>query len=311
MARVQGDNILLVGLFEHRYLRSGQLALYSGRSGPVVRRRMNELIRLKLVIALEREPMHEVVYALTVKGYDCVGEFLELEGSLAFSSSTSKSAETMYLQHTLLCNDIRIAFAHALTSHPNVGMFESIPEWRIAESKARKPAQKYVLAEDFKSKLGDKKRTVRFRPDCLQVLYAKTQGLDYRAAYFVEADRSSQPYYRIREKYFSYMIYFSERRFTTTWKSQIMRVLFVIARGNPERRIHRMQEELLFTVKKFGADILPDKSQQEEFLKCFRFCCASELSTETVIDNPIWRDWRNVPIAIYKPSQRKTESKSA
>ena len=311
MALVHGDNIFLVGLYDHRYLRSGQLALYSGRTGPVARRRMNELIRLKLVVALNREPMHEVVYALTKKGYEYVAASLGIEGHLAYSSSTSRSAETMYLQHTLLTNDCRLAFGQALISHPYVGLFESIPEWRIAESKARKPAQKYVLAEDFKCKMGDMKRTVRFRPDCMLVLYNKPQGVDYRAAFFIEADRSSQPYNRIREKYLSYMVYFAERQFVKIWQSRIMRVMFVIARGNTERRIHRMQEELLFAVKKFGSDFFAEKSQQEEFLKCFRFCSASELNAETVIDSLIWRDWRNVPVAVYNPSKGKAESKSA
>ena len=302
MAFVHADTVLLFALFSYRYLRSGQLAKLSGRSGQVVRRRMRELIRLGYVVSLKRIPMCEMVYALGPKGWEHVAKELDTQPSkLPYSRSTVKSAETLFLQHTLLTNDVRIAFDCALRDHDLVAMKRSVPEWELANPEAKKPAEKYVLAEDLKLKNGSKKRTIRFRPDCMFILYPKQQGPQYAASLFLESDRGTESVAgRIREKYFSYMIYFQRCQYWEKWKTGKMRVLFVIEDGHPATRIARMQEELRAIAIELGD---PDPEEggngKAAFVHSFRFCDASMLTEQSVIDEKIWTDWRGRDVALF------------
>jgi hypothetical protein len=302
MPFVRGDEALLVALFTYRYLRSGQLARLTERSVQVVRRRMRALVELGYVVALERLPMAEIVYALGPKGWEQMAKELETSpAKLPYSRVNAKSAETIFMQHTLLTNDVRIAFDLALRDHPHVALRRAIPEWELANPEARKPAEKYVLAEDLKYKDGHKKKTVRFRPDCLFILYPKKQGPKYSAALFLESDRSTESVAgKIHEKYTAYRLYFQQGRYWDSWQAGKMRVLFAISGGNPVKRIAKMREDLLAMADELD-DPTPVEGQNGNaaFVYCFRFCDASQLTSETVVDHPIWSDWQGNPVALF------------
>ena len=302
MSFVHADTLFLFFLLSYRYLRSGQLARLSGRSGQVVRRRMRELIRLGFVVSLRRMPLCEMVYALGPKGWEHVaGELGTSPGNLPYSRSTVKSAETLFLQHTLLTNDVRIAFDLALRDHGHVAMKRAVPEWELANPAARKPAEKYVLAEDIRIKKGSKKSTVRFRPDCLFILYPRHQGPAYAASFFLESDRGSESVAgRIREKYLSYKMYSQQCRYWDIWKTGKMRVLFVIEDGNPPKRIARMREQLRSVAFDLGdSETKDDGNGSMSFVDSFRFCDASDLTERSVIDGNIWTDWQGARVSLF------------
>ena len=317
MAFVRADEVLVFALLRYRYLRSGQLAALSDRSVQVVRRRMRELVRLGYAVTLERISMHELVYALGPKGWDHVAKELKVSpNKLPYSRSNSRSAETIFLQHTLLTNDVRIAFDRALAEHPHVALRRAIPEWEMAESvdweklrkskksKAAKTTKKYLLAENMEYRVKGKKKTIRFRPDCLFLIYTRRQGPNYSAAFFLESDRSSEPIAsKIHEKYLSYMLYFQKRRFNEVWGAGKMRVLFVVERGNPTKRIARMQAELQAMADELGdREPVEGSDSKAAFVHAFRFCDASDLNEQTVVDGKIWTDWQGRAVALYEPS---------
>jgi hypothetical protein len=304
MAFVHADTVLLFALFTYRYLRSGQLARLTGRSVQVVRRRMRELLKLGYAVSLERQPMSELVYALGAKGWEHVAKELDTSpAKLPYSAINAKSAETIFLQHTLLTNDIRISFDLALRDHAHVSSRRAVPEWEIANPEARKAAERFALAEDMKHKINGKKRTIRFRPDALFLLYPKAQGPQYSAALFLESDRSTESVAgKIREKYFSYMLYFQLCRYWEVWKAGKMRCLFVIEGGNPNKRITKMRDELQTIAAELGDPNPVEGESKAAFVYIFRFCDASLLSEQSVIDQPIWTDWRGKPIALFKPT---------
>ena len=310
MAFVHADTVFLFALFTYRYLRSGQLSKLTGRSVQVVRRRMRELIRLGYTVTLERQPMSELVYALGPKGWEHVAKELDTSpAKLPYSAVNAKSAETIFLRHTLLTNDIRISFDLALRDHPHVAIRRSIPEWELSIPEARKAAERYVLAEDMKHKINGKKRTIRFRPDALFLIYPKRQGPQYSAAFFLESDRSTESVAgKIREKYLSYMLYFQQCRFWETWKAGKMRCLFVVEGGNPAKRIAKMQDELHVMADELGdPNPVEGENGKSAFVHAFRFCDASMLTETTVVDRAIWTDWQGRPVSLFTPENVASE----
>jgi hypothetical protein len=310
MAFVHADTILLFALFTYRYLRSGQLAKLTGRSVQVVRRRMREMQKLGYAVSLERQCMSELVYALGPKGWEHVAKELDTSpAKLPYSAVNAKSAETIFLRHTLFTNDVRILFDLALRDHEHVAMRRAIPEWELANPEAKKAAERYVLAEDMKHKINGRKRTIRFRPDALFLLYPKSQGPKYSAAFFLESDRSTESVAgKIREKYYSYMLYFQLCRYWQVWKAGKMRCLFVIEGGNPGKRIAKMQEELQSLADELGDPNPAENEGKAAFVHVFRFCDASLLSEKSVIDEPIWTDWRGKPTALFTPANAGQEN---
>jgi hypothetical protein len=269
----------------------------------VVRRRMREMQKLGFAVSLERQPMSELVYALGPKGWEHVAKELDTSPSkLPYSAVNAKSAETIFLRHTLLTNDVRIVFDLALCDHEHVAMRRAIPEWELANPEAKKAAERFVLAEDIKHKINGRKRTIRFRPDALFLLYPKAQGPKYSAAFFLESDRSTESVAgKIREKYLSYMLYFQMCRYWEVWKAGKMRCLFVIEGGNPGKRIAKMQEELQSLADELGDPNPVEGEGKAAFVHIFRFCDASLLTEKSAVDEPIWTDWRGKPTALFVP----------
>ncbi len=305
MSFVHADTQLLFALFTYRYLRSGQLARLTGRSVQVIRRRMRALIELGHVVSLKRRPMcEELVYALGAKGWEHVAKELDTApAKLPYSAVNAKSAETFFLQHTLLTNDIRISFDLGLRDHEHVSLKRAIPEWEFANPEAKKPAERYLLAEDMKHRINGRKRTVRFRPDALFLLYSKIQGPKYSAAFFLESDRSTESVTgKIREKYFSYMLYYQQCLYWKYWKAGKLRCLFVVEGGNPNRRIAKMRDELQSIADELGDSNPIEDEGKASFVHIFRFCDASLLNERTVIDEPIWTDWKGNRTTLFKPS---------
>jgi hypothetical protein len=222
---------------------------------------------------------------------------------LPYSAVNAKSAETIFLRHTLLTNDVRILFDLALRDHAHVAMRRAIPEWELANPEAKKAAERYVLAEDMKHKINGRKRTIRFRPDALFLLYPKSQGPKYSAALYLESDRSTESVAgKIREKYYSYMLHYQLCRYWEVWKAGKMRCLFVIEGGNPGKRIAKMQEELQALADELGDPNPAEDGGKAAFVHVFRFCDASLLTEKSVIDEPIWTDWRGNPVALFTPT---------
>jgi hypothetical protein len=302
----RGDEILLFALLTYRYLRTAQLARIAGRSGQVVRRRMRELAALGYVAALARDPMTEQVYSLGVKGWEHVAKRLETTPEkLPYSAKNAVSAETLFLKHTLLTNDVRISVELALADHPHAALRRSVPEWEIVNPEAQKPAEKFALAEDFSTTKKGKKRTVRFRPDCLFLVYPRAQGPKFTAALFLESDRHTESVAgKIREKFLSYQLYYQQGRYCETWGAGKMRCLFVIQGGNVEKRIARMQEELHALADELG-DPTPVEGTDSPaaFVHCFRFADAIVVSEKTIIDDAIWQDWQGQRVTLFRKPQ--------
>ncbi len=299
MTLAPGDAALLSALYVYRCLTSGQLARRHARSNQVIRRLIRERLRPgRYVVCLQRQPTEEAAYTLGPEGLAFVAH--ELGCSLADipSSRVASTVRSFLWKHTVLVNDVRIAFDLATTDGASpVCIQQTIPEWEVDGASNRKasPHDRFVLAERLK---GDDGVMRSHRPDCLFLMYAKAAGPQQLVAIFLEADRNTEAMRRIRQKYEAYWLYWSRRRFTDAFDAIAMRVLFVLDDVKDRRRIRSMQEELRQLAKRKG-----DAATTEAFRRCFRFARKRDLDHTTVLAQPIWWDADDCPRFFFQPVQ--------
>ena len=89
----------------------------------------------------------------------------------------------------------------------------------------------------------------------------------------------------------------------------MMRALFLLDGG--ERRIRNMQHQLRLLAENMKdpdpADPTVAKPTPASFVHLFRFARACDVSEETVLDAPIWCDWRGNKLPLFNSSARKEQ----
>ncbi|MCC6898761.1 MAG: replication-relaxation family protein [Polyangiaceae bacterium] len=294
MTLARGDAALLSALFAYRYLTSGQLARRERRSNQVIRRLIRQRLRPGgFVVNLQRSPAEEAAYALGPEGFAFVAH--ELGCSVAdIPARTVSTVRGYFWKHTVLVNDIRIAFDLATADAESpVVIQRTIPEWEVVPGTHRKAPhhERFALSERFKGPDG---ASYSHRPDCLFLMYARTAGPEQLVAVFLEADRNTEAMRRIRHKYEAYFLYWSKERYANAFGAVAMRVLFVLDDVQDRQRIHSMQEELRELARRHGGTA-------EAFRRCFRFARKRDLDNTTVLAQPIWWDADDNPRLFFQP----------
>lgn len=283
MILADGDPPLLESLFEHRFLSSGQLARLSGRSPQVIRRRMRKLIEGAWVLALDRRPTEEAVYALTPRGREWMAQQLGVEKAMLpiAGQVEANRSQTIFFRHELLVSDILIAFVRVLEEYPPLELKRMLREWELQDPKARAAHKRYVLCERFEVE----GRTVVHRPDACLLLRPIAAPPESVVAVFIEADRSTESMRRIRRKLDAYYLYWKRERFRAGLGAFGMRVCFVLGEAKTERRIRSMQQTLAdFCTQRWSEDQEEDASA---FAGLFRFALGEALEQD-LLQGPVW-----------------------
>src|SRR3954468_22214410 len=114
MTLAQGDGSLISALFAYRYLTSSQLARRLRRSGAVIRRAIRRRLRPGgFVVSLQRQPTEEAAYTLGPEGLAVVAHELGCPVSEVPFPRKISTARGFFWKHTVLVNDVAIAFALA------------------------------------------------------------------------------------------------------------------------------------------------------------------------------------------------------
>lgn len=282
----EGDPKIIRVLFDYRFLQSGQIARLTGRSGPVIRRRIREILKpLGYVKELPREMKEEAVYALGREGFRYIAQSRKCSvGDLPYSRRGTK-VKPHYWRHILLINDTCIDFQLASVKQPNLELDQTIPEWWIVKPKEKKGKKKFFLWESPKDvKTG---RLFSFRPDAM-FLCSYPGG--NRMAMFLEADMGTESVAkRIRYKFNAYRCYFDGRYYSTKCHANYMCILFVLEDVKSDIRIRTMQRLL-----EKMAEELEDRNAEgrASFIKYFRFTRSELVNPETILSEPIWQNYK-------------------
>jgi len=178
--------------------------------------------------------MEEQVYTLGPKGFELVASELQTSVSaLPYSRKNSRTA-TLFLKHTIMTNNVRIVFDHAVKEHPYVAIKRTIPEYEIQNPTKKNSHEKFVLRDRLVEGEGSARTTHSFRPDCLFLAHEKLLGPDRCAALFLEADRGTESVAnRIRQKFRVYSLFFRRGLHYKKYGARAMRCLFVLEYGGP------------------------------------------------------------------------------
>ncbi len=294
-----GDSLLLELIFEYRYVQSGQLKRLTGRSGQVIRRRLRRLAAAQFVVILTRSPTEQAAYALGPLGFEWIAHQLGVAVSdLPFSRKVSQDkTASFFWKHTLLVNDVLIAFRMALEEHPDLTLLRSIQEWEMENPRARAHHRRYRLSE----RLEEGGNVHAHRPDaCLLLGLPRAPG-EMKVAVFIEADRNTQSMTRIRKKLAAYRVYWKRQRHAAVFGAVSMRVLFVLGEVKTDRRIESMQRELEQMARPLEARGEP----AEPLTGMFRFARSSALAGDIVHD-PVWRTGLGPePAPFYRGASRQ------
>jgi hypothetical protein len=292
-----GDAAILIALFTHRSLTSGQLARRLRRSAQVIRRAIRRRLRPGgFVVSIQRQQTEEAAYTLGPEGLAFMAHELGCAVSDVPFPRKATTTRGFFWKHGVLVNDVHIAFDLAAEAHASpIQIHRTIHEWET-KSCARRNAphhEVFVLSERLKGPDG----VVHVhRPDCLFLMRPKAADAQQRVAVFLEADRNTEAMRRIRAKLAAYFLYWSRRRFFDAFEAIAMRVLFVLDDVTDRRRIHSMQDELRQFATQVGA---------EPFRRCFRFARKHDLDETTVLAQPIWWDADDQPRLFFQPVHRQ------
>jgi len=302
---VTNDDMKIIGhICGFRYLQSGQLARLIGRGVAVTRRRCRELARLGLVARLQGAPMEEVSYALTKAGYELAAGELGLRTPVPFSATTfrAKPADGFFRKHELRVNDVRIHLELACVEHPEVALLRTIPEFELKDPAAKQNHEKFLLWHRIED--GRKVRTVR--PDACFLLGRRGVPGGHPAAFFLELDRGTQPMRRIEERLEAYRLFFARGLHQTgIYQAAVMRVLFVVDEPTNARifNIRHLLKAMAGRLndpqpaRPFGAVV----GTAASVVHCFRFARFRDLSSETILDEPVWESWDGERIRLFNP----------
>ncbi|MEM7151317.1 MAG: replication-relaxation family protein [Myxococcota bacterium] len=286
----EGDIELIQALYRYRYLRSGQLSRLTERSSQVIRRRLRWLAGQGYVQMLARGKAEQAAYSLARGGFEFVAHASGVPVSaLPFSRKIDENkTASFFWRHTMLVNDVVIAFEQALEEHPRLALEEVIQEWELADPRAKAHHRRFRLSERFE----EGGRVLIHRPDaCLLLRPRGEDGAPLVAAY-LEADRATEPLRRIRGKIEGFYAYWLRERFVTL-RATSMRVLFVLGNVRTDKRIRSMQR----TLETFAKELATRRGNHEakRFVSLFRFARAGALGPG-VIDEALWmRGLEQVP----------------
>lgn len=281
MAFTDDDVAIVKTTADLRYVTPDLLARRLGRSKAVVRRRMRrELVPAGYIVEMPRAANESAAYTLGPLGFELVAHALGIPPwALPFSRKITK-VRTFLWKHTMLVNEVRIAFEVACEASDSPAVLtRAIPEWEMNPNAGHdaKHHERFVLSE----RLGSGQNVRSLRPDLGLLMHPR--GMEERLTLMlVEADRNTEDHVRLRTRIEAYKLYFEQGRFESAFGAVDMRVLFVLDQVANAARRERMQQEVQSFAQGGGA--------RADFVKTFRFAERRALDARSVLTAPVWFD---------------------
>lgn len=336
MAAAPGDDDILEALWEMRILMTNQLARKTGRSGPVIRRRIRKHLIPEGLVAVHDGggSSEQHAYSLTKSGFEVMAARAGVDPAKApFSSRPPSGPGSPFFRHTCLTNTIWIEFDRACSQPESpVELVRAVPEWTMAEDpklrRPKRPWERFIISEQ----LGDIEDPDRFhvvRPDALFLL-APRHEKRLRVAAYLEADRATVSVTTvITEKLVGYWHIFLHRSFER-WGALAMRVCFVIGSARTDRRLESLRIALADFKRKYkprherfrqarleaaSPEIRPTLERRlptiDSFIGCFRLCRREDFADDDIVSASVWMnaDGERVPFFRGEPAAESGEAR--
>ena len=253
------DIQVVLAVYEYRVLRRDQVQQLFFPSKNTVNERLKRLYQHGF---LERRwlPVEyghgtsQPIYLVAERGADLVAQKLGIDREDVAWRESHNQVEMFFIEHTLMVNQIRIAFTLAAEA---AGY--TVDKW-IKEDEL-KATRDYVSV----TTPGGAQRRVAVIPDGYFIL---TMG-DKRAHFFLEVDRATEANRRWGQKIQAYMIYTQSGRYTERFGTHSLRVLTVTTGERRMANLKRATEEV-------GGG------------QMFWFTTVEEAQPDTILTAPIW-----------------------
>ena len=267
------DRDLIDAVYSYRVLRRDQLQRLYFPSKNTANARLQRLHQHGY-LARRRLPVEygqgsgQWLYMLARRGAQLVAQTQGIDVEESGWSRSQFHVSSMFLEHKLMVNDIRIAMALAANQ---TGV--RVERWLREEDLKKQPDRVWIA-----SRRGGRRR-VALIPDA----YCTLVEDDRRAHFFLEADRATESNGRWSQKVEAYLAYVRSGGYARRYGSDCLRVLTVTT---GERRLRN----LLRATQRVGGGAM------------FWFATLGQTRPETILKAPIW--WiagQEAPSALLSP----------
>ena len=253
------DKDLILWVYHLRVIRRNQLQrlIFPSKNTANARlRHLHEhgyLTRRRLPVE-HGEGSSQYLYLLASRGAQLVADRLGVDVAEIRWRRSQNHVSSMFLEHTLMVNDLRIAVELASRRHGH-----HLERWIPEDELKRPPDRVQIEAERGRS------RRVAVVPDGYFCLSSNQR----RAHFFLEADRPTVPNRRWAQKTKAYLAYVRSGAYARRYQTECLRVLTVTTSEK------RMGNLLRSTAQAGGGAI-------------FWFTYCDLLAPETILSAPIW-----------------------
>jgi hypothetical protein len=254
------DLDVVLAVHEHRLLRRDQIERLLFPSKNTANERLKRLHQHGY-LARRRLPVEigqgssQALYLLASRGAQLVAAHLGVDVAAIGWRRAHNHASALFLEHTLMVNEARLALALAARRHGY-----TLERWMAEEQLKRAPDRVTIVEGRHAS------REMAFIPDGYFTLHMAAR----RASFFLEVDRATESNRRWAQKVLAYLAYVRSGAYRQRYHTDCLRVLTVTTSA---KRLHN----LLLTTEKAGGGAM------------FWFTSLEQLSPETVLHAPIWQ----------------------
>lgn len=278
------DLEILRWLSRCRYLRTGQvhrLVFGENATDQSARRRLKFLYHAGLVGRIEPRTTigrgsAEIAYCLERGGADVLAGMGEAPRIFGKGGKVGP----LFLEHALDVSEFRVVTELALRGHSAVALARFVADFEIkSEAKPGAGKERYALYSAVAEPLTG--RTLEVYPDALVILRGKGEYAEHQELFMVEIDRGTEDLTRIQDKVRGYHQFARERLFHKFGKFPDFLVL--IQTSSP-RRAGNMRQAL----------------QGLAGTERVWITSVDQVTPETVLASPIWRDHENKPRQVLR-----------
>ncbi|MCA9904045.1 MAG: replication-relaxation family protein [Anaerolineae bacterium] len=256
MRETENDRAIVQLVFAYRVLSQSQLERLLGLAQSTVQRLLRRLYDHRYLdrvfLPITRFGSSPALYILDKEGI----ALLRRMGVEDFTAIPGKDLSSLFLEHTLAINEVRIAIAQACEAHG-----WTLAQWLTENELKADYDRVYVKGE---------RRSVALVPDSFFSIYVPEKGTTHC---FLELDRGTMTLKRFRDKVAAYVSYYKNGGFKQRFGAQGFRVLTVVdgvGRGRTDSLVQ-------MTAAMAGIG------------RRFWFAHLDDIQAKSVLSQPIWR----------------------
>lgn len=260
MRLTERDAQVILAVYQHRVLRRDQIQrlFFPSRNTANARLKLlyhNRFLDRRFVPVEYGQGTSQALYLLDERGANVTARKLGVDRGEVNWRASHNEVGTIFLEHTLMVNDTRIAFTLAAEE---AGY--QVSKW-IEERELKADADHVVTSTP-----GGRQRRVAVVPDGYFILDLG----DKRAHFFLEVDRATESNKRWRRKIEAYQAYTRSGKYTQRYGTRSLRILTVTT---GERRLANLKG----TTEGAGGG------------RMFWFTTFEEAMEERILSQPVWQ----------------------